>query len=145
MFWNFVGIKLSNLIGLRPSSIIFLLANTSILFSTYMIDYRLEEDENNYSLPKTIGLFFNWVGMAIFFGGSSLLVQQKFIDYYSIFDVKDEDDNETNFTKLNENDDNSAEMKEMNQNQEEDESIPNKERIKKKKSEEIKIMNQKQK
>ena len=145
MFWNFVGIKLSNLIGLRPSSIIFLLANTSILFSTYMIDYRLEEDENNYSLPKTIGLFFNWVGMAILFGGSSLLVQQKFIDYYSIFDVKDEDENETNFTKLNENDDNSAEMKEMNQNQEEDESIPNKERIKKKKSEEIKIMNQKQK
>jgi hypothetical protein len=145
MFWNFVGIKLSNLIGLRFSSFIFLLANTSILFSTYMIDYRLEEDENNYSLLKIIGLFFNWVGMAILFGGSSLLVQQKFIDYYSIFDVKDEDDNETNFTKLNENDDNSAEMKEMNQNQEEDESIPNKERIKKKKSEEIKIMNQKQK
>ena len=78
MFWNFIGIKLSNAIGLRPTSIIFLVLNSLILLLTYNISYdTYDKETNKYSYPKIILLFFNWVFMAVNFGASSLLAQQK--------------------------------------------------------------------
>ena len=87
MFWNFIGIKLTNLIGLRPSMAIILLVNIVIFFTTYIIYYEEYDKETcQYSFLMIIALFFNWTFMAIGFGASSLLAQQKFIDYFSLLD-----------------------------------------------------------
>ena len=87
MFWNFLGIKLSNLIGLRGTSGIFLLVNILILLLTYFIDYNEYDPETcEYSSLKVLLFFFNWVFMAISFGASTLLAQQYFIDYYDLLD-----------------------------------------------------------
>ena len=40
MFWNFIGIKLLNSIGFRPTTIIFLIFNILILYLTYNINYE---------------------------------------------------------------------------------------------------------
>ena len=78
MFWNFLGIKLSNSIGFIFTSLIFLGLNILILVLTYNIDYELSDQEtDNYSFIKIILLFFNWGFMAIFFGGSTLILSQQ--------------------------------------------------------------------
>ena len=87
MFWNFIGINLSNSLGFRLTSLIFLFVNFLILLLTYCINYEQYETETyKYPYPRLILIFFNWVFMAIFFGGSSLIAQQKFINYYSLYD-----------------------------------------------------------
>lgn len=93
MFWNFIGIKLLNSIGYRPTSLIFLVLNFLILLLTFFIQYdEYEPDTCQYSYPNIILIFFNWVFMAVFFGGSSLLAQQKLIDYYSLLDPSKEEE-----------------------------------------------------
>ena len=101
MFWNFIGITLSNSLGLRPSSFIFLIINILIFLLTYNIDYKEYVQETcQYSYLKILLFFFNWMLMAFSFGASSLLAQQKFIDYYSLFDKdsesKEKTDNDAN-------------------------------------------------
>ena len=92
MFWNFIGIKLSSSIGLRLSAVLILFVNFLILTLTYNINYNEYDSETcKYSIFKIVLLFFNWIFMAISFGASSLLSQQKFLDFYLILD--DEDDN----------------------------------------------------
>ena len=87
MLWNFLGINLSNSLGFRPTSLIFLFINFIILLITYSINYQGYEPETcKYSNLLLTLIFFNWVFMVISFGGSSLLAQQKLIDYYSLFD-----------------------------------------------------------
>ncbi len=98
MLWNFIGIKLSNSIGLRLSSVLILFVNSLILLLTYNINYNEYVPETcKYSYLKIVLLFFNWLFMSIGFGASSLLSQQKFIDFYSIFD---EDDNIKNNNRI---------------------------------------------
>ena len=93
MFWNFIGIKLLNSIGYRPTSLIFLVLNFLILLLTFFIQYdEYEPDTCQYSYLNIILIFFNWVFMAVFFGGSSLLAQQKLIDYYSLLDPSKEEE-----------------------------------------------------
>lgn len=46
MFWNFLGINLSNSLGFRPTSLIFLLTNFLILLLTYTINYENYETGN---------------------------------------------------------------------------------------------------
>ena len=83
LFWSFIGIKLSNSIGLRLSTIIILFINVIILYITYIISYQEYDDEScKYSDFMIVILFLNWILMAISFGASSLLARQKFIDYY---------------------------------------------------------------
>ena len=90
---EFIGIKLLNSIGYRPTSLIFLVLNFLILLLTFFIQYdEYEPDTCQYSYPNIILIFFNWVFMAVFFGGSSLLAQQKLIDYYSLLDPSKEEE-----------------------------------------------------
>ena len=87
MFWNFIGLKLSNLIGFSLSSLIFLFFNGLIFLLTYNINYEFYDgDTYRYSLFKILLLLCNWVLMAIFFGGSAILAQQKLIDFFSLLD-----------------------------------------------------------
>ena len=102
MLWNFIGIKLLNSIGFRPTTIIFLILNALILLLTYSINY---EDYNSqtykYNFQKILLFFFNWILMAISFGGSTLLAQQKLIDFYTLLDNKQkEKEEQDNYTKL---------------------------------------------
>ena len=91
MFWNFVGVSISRWIGFRLTSGISLIINCGILLLVYIIPYmNYEPEECKYSYPKIIALFGSWGLMAIFFGGSSLLVQQKLMDYYSLLDLEKE-------------------------------------------------------
>ena len=100
MFWNFLGIKLSNSLGFRISSLIILIANSLIFFLTYNIYYDEYDNEScKYSYLMVILLFFNWAIMSISFGASSLIAQQKFIDYYSILD-EDNDYNEIQYQNI---------------------------------------------
>ena len=95
MLWNFLGIKLYNLIGLRGSSCIFLLVNILILLLTYFIDYNEYNPATcEYSSLKILLFFFNWAFMVISFGASSLLAQQYFIDYYELLDEYSDVDEE---------------------------------------------------
>ena len=99
MFWNFIGIKLTSLIGFRFTTLIFIIINPFLFLSTYNINYlEYKSEECKYSYPKIIALFFNWVFMAICFGGSSLLVQQKLIDSYSLLDYEEEKEKIKNTT-----------------------------------------------
>ena len=102
MFWNFIGIKLLNSIGFRPTTIIFLIFNILILYLTYNINYEDYDPKTyKYSFQKLILLFINWTLMAISFGGSSLLAQQKLIDFYTLLDHKpSQKELQTNYTKL---------------------------------------------
>ena len=45
MLWNFIGVKLTNLIGLRISMIIIILVNILIFFTTYNIYYEEYDKE----------------------------------------------------------------------------------------------------
>jgi len=104
MFWNFLGIKLSNSIGFAISSLMLLGFNILVLVLTYNIDYEVNDPETyNYSFPKIILLFFNWGFMAIFFGGSTLLAQQKLIDYLSLFDEFESKNDYSVLDKQNQN------------------------------------------
>jgi hypothetical protein len=104
IFWNFFGLKLSNSIGFSLTSIIFLFFNILILILTYNISYEINEDEtSNYSFPKIILLFFNWILMAVFFGGSTLLAQYKLIEYFSLLDEFESINNETQQEQSNNN------------------------------------------
>jgi len=104
MFWNFFGLKLSNSIGFSLTSIIFLFFNILILILTYNISYEINEDEtSNYSFPKIMLLFFNWILMAVFFGGSTLLAQYKLIEYFSLLDEFESINNETQQEQSNNN------------------------------------------
>ena len=87
MFWNFLGIKFSNIIGFSLSSLIFLVLNALVLILTYNISYDdYDPDTYRYSFFKIILFFFNWLFMSILFGGSSILAQQKLIDFFSLLD-----------------------------------------------------------
>ena len=87
MFWNFLGIKFSNIIGFSLSSLIFLVLNALVLILTYNISYDdYDPDTYRYSFFKIILFFFNWLFMNILFGGSSILAQQKLIDFFSLLD-----------------------------------------------------------
>ena len=100
MFWNFLGIKLSNSLGFRISSLIILIANCLIFFLTYNIYYDEYDNEScKYSYLMVGLLLFNCAIMAISFGASSLIAQQKFIDYYSILD-EDDDYNEIQYQNI---------------------------------------------
>ena len=89
MFCNFIGISISNLLGFRITSLIFLFFNFLVLLFTYNINYSdFESNSCKYSYPKIILLIANWFLMEIFIGGSTLLVQERFIKYYSLFDSK---------------------------------------------------------
>ena len=104
MFWNFFGLKLSNSIGFSLTSIIFLFFNILILILTYNISYEINEDEtSNYSFPKIMLLFFNWILMAVFFGGSTLLAQYKLIEYFSLLDEFESINNATQQEQSNNN------------------------------------------
>ena len=133
MFWNFIGINLSNSIGFRPTSLIFVGINFLILLLTYCISYDAYESETfKYSYPLLFLIFVNWVLMAIFFGGSSLLAQQKFVDYYSLFDsdsVEEEEEKNTLYEEISSSNDNDRifpddpdndDNNNANENQEED-------------------------
>ena len=105
MFWNFIRIKLLDVIGLRLTSLITLTINGLILLLTYNISYdEYEEETCQYSLLKIILFFFNWVFMAIGFGASSLLAQKKFIDYYSVLN-NEPDSNPLDDNKITNNND----------------------------------------
>ena len=96
MLWNFFGLKLSNSIGFSLTSLFFLFFNILILILTYNISYEIKDPEtSNYSFPKIILLFVNWILMAIFFGGSTLLAQYKLIELVSFLDEFESTDNET--------------------------------------------------
>ena len=85
MFWNFLGIKFSNIIGFSLSSLIFLVLNALVLILTYNISYDdYDPDTYRYGFFKIILFFFNWLFMSILFGGSSILAQQKLIDFFSL-------------------------------------------------------------
>ena len=87
MICNIIGIKLSNAIDICWTSVIFLFCNILILLYTYNIDYTEYEPETcKYSYAKIIIIIINWVLMALFFGGSSLYVQQRLIDHYALLD-----------------------------------------------------------
>ena len=87
MICNIIGIKLSNAIDICWTSVIFLFFNILILLYTYNIDYTEYEPETcKYSYPKIIIIIINWVLMELFFGGSSLYVQQRLIDHYALLD-----------------------------------------------------------
>ena len=89
MFWNFIGVSISRWIGFSATSGISLIINCGILLLIYIIPYmNYKPEECKYSYPKIIALFGTWGLMAIFFGGSSLLVQQKLMDYYSLLDLE---------------------------------------------------------
>ena len=102
MFWNMIGLNLMNSIGFRCTSILFMFFNSLIFLATYNIGYDNYDPQTcKYSFVKIIALFFNWVAMVFCFGGSSLLAQQKFIDYYSLFDYKiSEEELETSYKQL---------------------------------------------
>ena len=102
MFWNFIGIHLSNSIGFSITSLIFLIINSLILLYTFNIDYmEYQPEECKYSYPKIISIFLNWVLMAISFGGSSLLAQQNLIDFYSLLDdVEEKEDESTELKEI---------------------------------------------
>ena len=102
MFWNMIGLNLMNSIGFRCTSILFMVFNSLIFLATYNIGYDNYDPQTcKYSFIKIIALFFNWVAMVFCFGGSSLLAQQKFIDYYSLFDYKiSEEELETSYKQL---------------------------------------------
>ena len=111
MFWNFIGVSLSNLWGFRIASLFFLGINVLIIILTFSISYaEYDEETCKYSIPKIILLFFTWAFMAISFGGSSLLAQQKLIDYYSLLD-------EINEINENESEDNNEEIEEIEMSQ----------------------------
>ena len=102
MFWNFLGELSLKSIGFRKTSIIFLVLNSSILFTIYNINYDNYDTETyKYSFPKIILLFFVCVAMAICFGISSLLAQRRFVDCYSLFDYQaTEEEIDASYKKL---------------------------------------------
>ena len=101
MFWNFLGIKFSNIIGFSLSSLIFLVLNALVLILTYNISYDdYDPDTYRYSFFKIILFFFNWLFMSILFGGSSILAQQKLIDFFSLLDESKEQQQGGHYSKV---------------------------------------------
>ena len=109
MFWNSIGNSLLNSIGFVPTSLILLFINSLILLLTYNIAYDDYDPEDcKYSFLKMLFLFFNWLFMAFSFGSSSLLAQQKLIDYYSLFDEEsNEQEKKEDYIELSETNKNS--------------------------------------
>ena len=90
LFWNFLGINLSNSFGFSLTSIIFLILNVLFLLMTYNISYdHFDPKICKYSYPKLLLLLTNWTGFTITLGASSLLAQQKLIDYYNKLEEKE--------------------------------------------------------
>lgn len=102
MFWNFFGMSIMRSWGFRKTSFFFLFFNIIILLIVYNISYDNYDSETyKYSFPKISLLFVIWGAMAIFFGASTFLAQQKFIDFYSLFDYKaTEEEIEASYKKL---------------------------------------------
>ena len=101
MFWNFLGIKFSNIIGFSLSSLIFLVLNALVLILTYNISYDdYDPDTYRYGFFKIILFFFNWLFMSILFGGSSILAQQKLIDFFSLLDESKEQQQGGHYSKV---------------------------------------------
>ena len=65
MFWNFIRINISNTLGFRPSSLIFLSVNVLILLLTYSINYQgYEQKTCKYTYPRLILIFligYSWL------------------------------------------------------------------------------------
>ena len=109
MFWNSIGNSLLNSIGFVPTSLILLFTNSLNLLLTYNIAYDDYDPEDcKYSFLKMLLLFFNGLFMVFSFGSSTLLAQQKLIDYYSLFDEEsNEQEKKEDYIELTETDKNS--------------------------------------